>query len=102
MIKKILFLAVIAALVYLNTTNPKASDHQALLLAELEKSGPVPQELQAKIFRDIDFSNLLVCSTMKTIDDSKLISLGYMKDVKMVNTNWAEGVRQKMQAYLRY
>jgi hypothetical protein len=95
MIKKIIFLAIIAGIVYLNYTNPKESDHRALLLAELESSGAVPVEVQEKIFRDVDFSNFLICSTTKTVDDSKLISYGYLKQVKLSNTSWAETVRKK-------
>ncbi|MCK4535596.1 MAG: hypothetical protein KAT93_01205 [Desulfuromonadales bacterium] len=102
MIKKIVFLAIVAGIVYLNYTNPKQADHEALLLAELQSSGAIPVELQEKIFRDIDFSNFLVCSAMKTSEESKMISLGYLKNVKMVNTSWAEDVRKKYQVYFSY
>jgi hypothetical protein len=102
MIKKLVFLAIIAGLVYLNHTNPKQTTHRAVLLEELQKSGPVPVEMQEKVFGNVDFSNFLVCSTMKTIDESKLISLGYMKKVKLVNRKWADEVRTKNLAYSSY
>lgn len=99
MIKKIVLLAIVVAIVYLNYTNPKPEAHRAVILAEMQKSGPVPQQLQEKIFRDIDFSNFMVCSAMKTIDESDMITLGYLKQVKLVNQEWAERIRKKYQAY---
>jgi len=99
MIKKIIFLAIIGAIVYLNFTNPKPEAHRAVILAELQKSGPVSQELQEKIFRNIDFSNFLVFSAMKTIDDSDMITLGYLKQVKLVNQEWVSRIREKYRAY---
>lgn len=102
MIKKIVFLAFIAGLVYLNYTNPKEADHRAMLLEQLQITGPVSAGLEEKIFKDVDFSNFLVCSFMKTIEDSKMISLGYQKKVKLVNDKWMEDSRQKYRASLGY
>ena len=95
MIQKLIFLAFIAATVYLNYTNPKLADHQALLAEELQKTGYIPVEIQEKIFQNIDFSNFLVCSVTKTVDDSKMISLGYLKQVKLINKNWVQDVRKE-------
>ncbi len=102
MIKKIILLALIAGIAYLNYTNPSEDDHRTLLLAELQKSGPVSAELQEKIFRDVDFSNFMVCSAMKSIEDSKMISLGYLKKVKGVNDQWALNIRKKYRASSDY
>jgi len=95
MLKKLLFLAVIAGLVYLNMTNPGRADHREKLLAELEKSGPVSARTKENIFRDLDFSNFLVCSTMKTIEDSKMITVGYRRNVELVNSEWLASVRKQ-------
>ena len=95
MIKKLIFLAFIAGIVYLNYTNPKLADHRALLAEELQTAGHVSAQMQEKIFQNIDFSNFLVCSVTKTVDDSKMISLGYMKKVKLVNQSWLQDVRKQ-------
>ena len=95
MLKKFLFLAVIAALVYLNMTNPDRTEHREKLLTELEISGPVPQQMEEAILRNLDFSDFLICSTMKTIDNSQLVTLGYRRNVELVNPEWLASVREK-------
>lgn len=95
MIKKIVFLALIAGFVYLNYTNPKEADHRAMLLEQLQIAGPVSTGLEEKIFKDVDFSNFMVCSVTKTIEDSKMISLGYMKKTRMLNDRWLNEIRKK-------
>lgn len=95
MIQKLIFLAFIGGIVYLNYTNPKLADHQALLAEELQSAGHISAEMRERIFQNIDFSNFLVCSVTKTVDDSKMISLGYMKKVKLVNQGWVQDVRKQ-------
>lgn len=95
MLKKLLFLALIAGLVYLNMTNPGRAEHRDKLLAELEMSGPVPEQMEETLLRNLDFSNFLICSTMKTIDNSQLVTLGYRRNVELVNPDWLASVRHK-------
>ena len=95
--KKLLFLIVAAGLVYLNYTNPTREDHEALLLAELQALGPVSEEQFAKAARNIDYSNFMVASATKTSADSKMISLGYLKKVKLVDDKWIKETARKLQ-----
>ncbi len=56
----------IAGLGYLVYTTPKIEDHKAFLLAELQQTYPVSDEMQAQIWKEVDYSNFFVCSFMKT------------------------------------
>ena len=96
MFKKLLFFALIATLGYLNYTNPTRADHEALLLEELQQLGPISEEQFAAALTDIDYSNFMVCSATKTSLDSKMISLGYLKKVKIVNDVWPKQTAQKL------
>lgn len=102
MFKKLIFFALIGAVVYLNHTNPTREDHEALLLAELQKLGPVSEEQFAAATKDIDYSNFMVCSATKTSLESKMISLGYVKKVKLVNDVWTRETMKKIQAAQGY
>ena len=94
--KKLLFLIIAGGLVYLNYTNPTREDHDEFLLAELQALGPVSDEQFAQATKDIDFSNFMVCSATKTSLDSKMITLGYLKKVKLVNAKWISETVQKL------
>jgi len=102
MFKKLIFLVIIGGLVYLNVTNPKQADHEALILEELQQFGPVSEALQEKVFQELDYSNFMVCSTIKTTEDSKMLTLGYLKKVKLVHTEWAQDAYKKYQRYSDY
>jgi hypothetical protein len=96
MFKKLILFAIIGGLVYLNYTNPARTDHEGFLLAELQARGPVSEEQFARALKDIDYSNFMVCSATKTALDSKMISLGYLKRVKLVNDRWVSETAQKL------
>ena len=96
--KKLLFLIIAGGLVYLNYTNPQRADHEALLLAELRKNGPVSEEQFASVMKDVDFSNFMVCSATKTSVDSRIITYGYLKKTKLVNDQWLKQAGQKAPA----
>ena len=96
MFKKLLFFALIGGLFYLNHTNPTREEHEELLLAELQKLGPVTEEQFTAALDDIDYSNFMVCSATKTTLDSKMISLGYLKKVNLVNDVWPKQTMQKL------
>jgi hypothetical protein len=100
MFNRLILFVLIAGLVYLNYTTPKIEDHKAFLLSHLQQGHPIPQEMQEKIWRDIDYSNFMVCSFMKTKIDSKMISSGYLKKVKMINTKWVEETKAVLQTRL--
>jgi len=100
MFNRLILFVLIAGLVYLNYTTPKIEDHKAFLLSHLQQGYPIPQEMQEKIWRDIDYSNFMVCSFMKTKIDSKMISSGYLKKVKMINTKWVEETKAVLQTRL--
>lgn len=94
--KKLLFLIIAAGVVYLNYTNPTREEHEAFLLAEMKAMGPVSTEEFAQALKDVDFSNFMVCSATKTTLDSKMISLGYRKEVKLVNDQWVGAAMEKL------
>jgi len=97
MFKRMILFALIAGLVYLNYTTPKIEDHKALLLAQLQQGAPLSAEVQQRIWQDIDYSNFMVCSFMKTKEDSKMISSGYLKKVKIINPKWLKETKEKLQ-----
>ena len=97
MFKKLIFLIIIGGLVYLNVTTPKQAEHEALLLEELQQFGPVSEALEERVFSQLDFSNFMVCSAIKTSEDSKMLTLGYLKKVKLVHTEWAQEAYKKYQ-----
>ena len=96
MLTRIVIFLLVVGLVYLNYTNPKIEDHQAFLLAELEQSSPVSEELQERIWREVDYSNFFVCSFMKTVEGATMISTGYMKKVKMIDTEWVDKIKERL------
>ena len=96
MLSRIVIFLLIVGLVYLNYTNPKIEDHQAFLLAELEQSSPVSEEMQERIWREVDYSNFFVCSFMKTVEGATMISTGYMKKVKMIDTEWVDKIKERL------
>jgi hypothetical protein len=53
--------------------------------------------MQEKIWKDVDYSNFLVCSFMKTRLDSKMITSGYLKKVKIINPKWVEETKAALQ-----
>jgi hypothetical protein len=93
--KKLVLLIIVAGVVYLNYTNPSREDHEALLLSELQARGPVSEQQFAKALEGIDYSNFMVCSATKTALDSKVISFGYLKKVKLVSDQWIKETAQK-------
>ncbi len=97
MLTRIVLFLLVVGLVYLNYTNPKLEDHQALLLAELQQSYPVPKEMQEKIWREVDYTNFMVCSFVKTREGSTMISSGFLKKVKLVDSKWVDKVKTKLQ-----
>ena len=94
--KKLILLILVGGLVYLNYTNPTRQNHEDFLFAEMEAQGPVTDEQFEGALANVDFSNFMVCSATKTTLDSKMISLGYLKKVKMVNDVWPRQTRQKL------
>ena len=97
MLTRIILFALVVGLVYLNYTVPKIEDHKAFLLAELQQSYPIPESMQERIWRDVDYSNFMVCSFMKTKEDSKMISSGYLKKVKLINNTWVDKIKTDLQ-----
>ena len=100
--KKLLFLIIAGGLVYLNYTNPTREDHEELLLAEMQALGPVSEEQFAHALKDVDFSNFMVCSATKTTLDSRLISFGYLKEVRLVNDQWIRETVRNLQGQQGY
>jgi hypothetical protein len=97
MLTRIVLFLLVVGLVYLNYTTPKIEDHQAFLLAELQQSYPIPEEMQERLWRQTDYSNFMVCSFMKTREGSTLISYGFLKKVKLVDTEWVDKVKEQLQ-----
>lgn len=97
MLTRIVLFLLVVGLVYLNYTTPKIEDHQALLLAELQQSYPVPKEMQEKIWREVDYTNFMICSFVKTREGSTIISSGFLKKVKLVDSKWVDKIKAKLQ-----
>jgi hypothetical protein len=97
MFTRIILFALVVGLGYLNYTTPQVEDHKAFLLAQLQQGYPISEERQERIWRDIDYSNFMVCSFMKTREDSKMISSGYLKKVNLINEKWIEETRAVLQ-----
>jgi hypothetical protein len=103
MLKRIIIFALIVGLVYLNYTTPKVEEHKAFLLAQLQQGYPIPEAMQDRIWQNLDYSNFMVCSFMKTKEDSRMISSGYLKKVKMLNSKWVDetkaALKKQAEAY---
>ena len=97
MFTRIFVFALVVGLVYLNYTNPKIEDHQTFLLAELQQEYPLPEAMQERLWKKIDYSNFMVCSFMKTREGSTMISYGFLKKVKLVDTEWVDKVKKILQ-----
>lgn len=100
--KKLLFLIIAAGLAYLNYTNPSREAHEELLFAELQALGPISAEQFTRVTSDIDYSNFMICSATKTTLDSRMISLGYLRNARLVNDQWAKEAMQKLQGRSGY
>mgnify|MGYP001825755121 CR=1 FL=1 len=97
MLKRFVIFIFIVGLVYLNYTTPKIEDHKAFLLSQLEQSYPVPEEMQERIWKEVDYSNFLVCSFMKTSVGSTMVSYGLLRQVRLVDTEWTDKVKTRLQ-----
>jgi hypothetical protein len=89
-------------LVYLNYTTPSELDHKEAVLENLQQTWPIPENFQEQIWRNVDYSNFLVCSFLKTSEDSKMISTGYLDKVNVVNEKWIEETRNSLNKKLEY
>ena len=97
MISRFIFVVLIAGMGYLVYTTPKVEDHKAFLLAELQQTYPVSEEMQAQIWKEVDYSNFFVCSFMKTSVGSTMITYGFLKKVKLIDSEWIDKVKTKLQ-----
>ena len=102
MITRIIVVILIGGLVYLNYTNPTEQDHKDAVIAEIQQSWPIPEDLQAQIWRNADYTNFMVCSFLKTTEGSVMISTGYLKNVKIVNDKWLEETRQTINKKMEF
>lgn len=97
MLTRIVIFLVIIGLGYLNYTTPKIEQHQAFLLDELTQTYPVPEEMEERIWREVDYTNFMVCSFMKTREGSTMITYGFLKKIKLVDTEWVDKIKKKLQ-----
>ena len=97
MFTRIILFALVVGLVYLNYTTPKIEDHKAFLLAELQQEYPLPEAMQERMWKKLDYSNFMVCSFMKTREGSTMISAGYLKKIKLIDTEWVDKVKADLQ-----
>ncbi len=102
MVGRIIIFALIAGLVYLNYTVPKEEDHQAFLLSEIQSEYPIPESMQERIWKKVDYSNFFVASFMKTTEGSTMISYGFLKNVNLVDDEWVEEVKKNLQRQNEY
>jgi len=97
MLSRFIIVVLIAGLGYLVYTTPKVEDHKAFLLAELQQTYPVSEEMQAKLWKEVDYSNFFVCSFMKTSVGSTMITYGFLKKVRLIDSEWIDKVKTKLQ-----
>jgi len=97
MFTRFFIFALVVGLVYLNYTNPQIEDHQAFLLAELQQEYPLPESMQERLWKKLDYSNFMVCSFMKTREGSTMISSGFLKKVKLIDNEWVDKVKAELQ-----
>lgn len=96
MFTRLIIFILIAGLGYLIYTAPKVEDHKAFLLAELEQTYPIPDEMKEQIWREVDFSNFFVCSFMKTTTGSTMVTSGFMKKIKLIDTEWVDKIKTRL------
>lgn len=96
MLGRIILIAIIAGIGYLYYTNPTFEDHKAFLLDEIQQTYPLPEEMQERLWKGIDYSNFFVCSFVKKTEGSTMISSGVLKKVKLIDTKWVDDVKTKL------
>jgi hypothetical protein len=96
MLSRFIIAVLIAGLGYLIYTTPKAEDHKAFLLAELQQTYTLSDEMQTKIWKEVDYSNFFVCSFMKTSIGSTMITSGFLKKVKLIDTEWVDKIKTNL------
>ncbi|MGK2904930.1 MAG: hypothetical protein ACSLFH_01100 [Desulfuromonadales bacterium] len=102
MLNRIFLYATIIGAVYLYYTTPTIEDHKAVLLTALQQEYPIPVSMQERVWKDLDYSNFIVCSFMKTSEDSKMITSGYLKKVNLVNPKWVADAKALLQRQTGY
>lgn len=96
MFSRFTIVILIAGLGYLIYTTPKIEDHKAFLLAELQQTYPISDEMQTQIWKEVDFSNFFVCSFMKTSVGNTMITSGFLKKVKLIDTEWVDKIKTRL------
>lgn len=96
MLSRFIIVVLIAGLGYLVYTTPKIADHKAFLLAELQQTYPISDEMQEQIWKEVDYSNFFVFSFMKTTVGSTMVTTGFLKKVKLIDTQWVDKVKTKL------
>ena len=96
MLSRFIMFLLMAGLGYLIYTTPKIEDHKAFLLAELQQTYPIPDEMQEQIWKEVDYSNFFVCSFMKTSVGSTMVTSGFLKKVKLIDTQWVDKVKTRL------
>ena len=97
MLSRFIIVILIAGLGYLIYTTPKIEDHKAFLLTELQQTYHLSDEMQEQIWKEVDYSNFFVCSFMKTSVGSTMITYGFLKKVKLIDSEWIDKVKTKLQ-----
>ena len=94
MLTRIIVIALIGGLVYLNYSNPTEQEHKDAIIAELQQSWPIPEEIQAQIWSKVDYTNFLV-----QLPSTKL-QTPFIKTIKIVNDKWVEETRRNVSRQL--
>jgi hypothetical protein len=97
MVGRIIIFALIAGLVYLNYTVPKEEDHKAFLLSQIQQEYPLPQNMQNRIWKKVDYSNFFVASFLKTTEESTMLTYGFINNVKLADDEWVEKIKKDLQ-----
>lgn len=96
MLSRFIFVVLIAAVGYLIYTTPKIEEHKAFLLDELQQTYPISDEMQEQLWTELDYTNFFVCSFMKTTVGSTMVTSGFLKKVKLIDTQWVDKVKTRL------
>lgn len=79
--KNIFVIVILAALVFFMTyINPKFDDHKSAIASETKLDSPVWENLKYK--------NIFVASATSNANKGSMVSIGFCKYVKVVDTEW--------------
>lgn len=79
--KNILIIVILAAFVFcLHYINPKIDDHKSAIASEMK--------LDNQVWKNLKYKDFFVASTTSSASKGSMVSFGFCKYVKVVDTDW--------------